>query len=351
MTKVSVSLRQATLPPLPPWSVLVTHRFSEAELRRLDLNLLLVFSAVVREGSVAGASERLHVGRTAVSMALGRLRSALDDPLFVRTGTGMEPTARAAALWTELEPALETIERAVRRSRGFEPATTRATFRFAAPDDLEFALVPRLVDRLLVEAPNARLVVRPSDFRTLLGRLDAGDADLALSATPAVGVEPRHRVRALHRERFACLHDPDAFGGTRELDLDAWLATPQAMVSIDGETDSAIDARLGELGLERRVLTAVAHFPTLPYLLRGRGRLANVPATAATLMAREHGLACGPLPFEPPDFEVSLAWHARTDDDAAHAWFRTLVEEEVSALCDERPGGTTDASPPPAPER
>ena len=327
----------------------MTYRFSEAELRRLDLNLLLVFSAVVREGSVAGASERLHVGRTAVSMALGRLRSALDDPLFVRTGTGMEPTARAAALWAQIEPALETIERAVRRSRGFEPATSRAVFRFAAPDDLEFALVPRLVDRLLVEAPDARLVVRPSDFRTLLGRLDSGDADLALSATPSVGVEPRHRVRALHRERFAALHDPDAFDGARELDLDAWLAAPQAMVSIDGETGSAIDARLGELGLERRVLTAVARFPTLPFLLRGRRRLANVPATAAALMAREHGLARNPLPFESPDFEVSLAWHARTDGDAAHAWFRALVAEEVATLSIDAAGGTTDdpaATPP-----
>ena len=310
----------------------MTDRFSEAELRRLDLNLLLVFSAVVREGSVAGAAERLHVGRTAVSMALGRLRDALDDPLFVRTGTGMDPTARAAALWAEIEPALETIERAVRSSRGFDPATTRAVFRFAAPDDLEFVLVPRLVDRLLAEAPHARLVVRPSDFRTLLGRLDSGDADLALSATPTVGIEPRHRTLALHRETFLTLHDPQAFGHPDGIDRGAWLATPHAMVSIDGTLDSLIDARARELGLERRVLTAVAHFPTLPFLLRGRRLLANVPAMAAGLMAAEYGLATAPLPFESPDFEVSLAWHARTEGDAAHAWFRRLVEREVAAL-------------------
>ena len=323
--------RHATLSRPPPWSVLVTYRFSEAELRRLDLNLLLVFSAVMRAGSVAGASERLHVGRTAVSMALGRLRDALDDPLFVRTGTGMEPTARAAALWAEIEPALERIERAVRSSRGFDPATTRTVFRFAAPDDLEFVLVPRLVDRLLEKAPHARLVVRPSDFRTLLGRLDSGDADLALSATPTVGVEPRHRTLALHREAFRTLYDPDVFDSD-EIDQETWLETPHAMVSIDGTLDSLIDARARDHGLERRVLTAVAHFPTLPHLLRGRRLLANVPATAAGLMAAEHGLAAGPLPFDSPDFEVSLTWHARTDGDAAHAWLRLQVEAEVARL-------------------
>ena len=259
----------------------------------------------------------------------------------VRTGTGMEPTARAAAPWAEIEPALETIERAVRSWRGFDPATTRAVFRFAAPDDLEFVLVPRLVDRLLAEAPHARLVVRPSDFRTLLCRLDSGDADLALSATPSVGIEPRHRTLALHRETFRTLYDPMVLGRADAIDPDAWLATPHAMVSIDGTLDSPIDDRARAHGLERRVLTAVAHFPTLPFLLRGRTLLANVPATAAGLMAAEHGLATAPLPFESPSFEVSLAWHARTQDDAAHARFRTLVEEEVRRLL----------TPPPAPLR
>ena len=104
------------------------------------------------------------------------------------------------------------------------------------------------------------------------------------------------------------------------------------MVSIDGTLDSLIDVRAREHGLGRRVLTAVAHFPTLSFLLRGRRLLANVPAMAAGLMAAEYGLATAPLPFESPSFEVSLAWHARTDADAAHAWFRTLVEEEVVKL-------------------
>ena len=313
-------------------SVLVTVQFNETELRKLDLNLLLVFSALMRERSATRAGTRLYVGRTAVSMALGRLRSALDDPLFVRAGTALEPTARASALWAELEPALGAIEAAVRRSRGFDPATSGTTFRFAAPDDLEFVLVPRLLDRLAREAPHARLVVRPSDFRTLLGRLDDADAELALSATPTSGLERRHHVRPLHTETFSVLHDPDTLPLPTPIDLDTWLSTPQVMVSIDGSLDSGIDRHLDERDLDRRVVAAVAHFPTLPFVLRRRAVLANVPSTAAGLFAAEYDLVSSPLPLNGPAFDLALVHHARTDTDPAQVWFRRLVEEEVAGL-------------------
>src|SRR5690242_16263186 len=126
----------------------------------------------------------------------------------------MEPTPRAERLWSELEPALASIEQAVRGVKAFDPASANITIRFAAPDDLEFVLVPLLLERLEQEAPGVRLVVRPADFRSLLGRLDDGDADVALSATPTADVERRHRIRPLDRERFAVLYDANRLGHT-----------------------------------------------------------------------------------------------------------------------------------------
>lgn len=319
----------------------MTVEFNETELRKLDLNLLLVFSALMRERSATRAATRLYVGRTAVSMALGRLRSALDDPLFIRTGGTLEPTVRATELWVELEPAFGAIEAAVRRSRRFDPATTETVFRFAAPDDLEFVLVPRLLDCLARQAPNARLVVRPSDFRTLLERLDSGDADLALSATPTSGIERRHHVRHLHEETFSVLHDPMSLALSTPIGLDDWLATPQIMVSIDGTLESGIDEHLAGLDLDRRVVSAVAHFPTLPFILRSRAVLANVPSTAAALFATEYDLEASPLPLDGPSFDVSLVHHARTENDPAQIWFRALVRAEIDNL-----GQVKDRSPP-----
>lgn len=309
--------------------------FSEIELRKLDLNLLLVFSALMRERSVSRASRRLHIGPPAVSMALARLRATIGDDLLVRAGPGMEPTERALALWAELEPALSAIEGAVRGARGFDPLTDERIIRFAAPDDLEFVLIPRLLERLASDAPRMRLVVRPSDFRTLLGRLDSGDADLALSATPESGIERRHRILPLHRDGFAVLYDADQLGFTGPLDLDTYLGIPHILLSIVGDLRGNFDERLAAIGRHRRVLATVSHFPTMPFILKRLPVLTNMPSLAAGYYAETYKLErCSP-PLESPRFEVSLAWHVRTDIDPAYVWFRQVVAETVKALMEE----------------
>lgn len=306
--------------------------FNEIELRKLDLNLLLVFSALMRERSVARASKRLFIGPSAVSMALNRLRETIRDPLLVRSVGGMAPTSRALALWAELEPALGAIELAVRGARGFDPATATRTIRFAAPDDLEFVLVPALLEALDREAPGIRLVVRPSDFRTLLAQLDAGDADLALSATPTRGIERRHRIQPLKQERFSVLYDARQIGRTGPLDLESYLAIPHLLLSIAGDLHGPIDEHLAEIGRTRRVVAALAHFPTMPFVLKRRACLVNMPSTAARYYAQAYGLEISPPPLESPTFEISLAWHARTHADPAHVWFRALAAKLVADL-------------------
>lgn len=111
-------------------------------------------------------------------------------------------------------------------------------------------------------------------------RLDRGDVDLMLSALPERGLEARHRTLVLHEEGFLTLHDPARLG-PGPLDLAAWLAARQAMISIDGAPRSGLDDRLAALAHARRVAVTVAHFPTLPPILRRRAVLTNVPATAA----------------------------------------------------------------------
>lgn len=320
-------------------------QFSELELRRLDLNLLLVFSAVMRERSVRRAAHRLFLGPSAISMALARLREAVGDELFVRSQRGMEPTPRAVELWRRIEPALGEVEAALRAGRGFDPRTADTVFRFACPDDLEFLLVPRLLGRLEEEAPGTRLVVRPSEFTGVLDRLDTGDAELALGALPRRGVERRHRVLPLYRDGFLAVVDPTVVGSAGELDLATYLELPHVLLSPSGVLTGLIDDRLAELGQHRRVVAAVAHFPSIPFMLKGRRLLANMPSVAARHFARGFGLTALPLPFDGGDFEVALAWHVRSDADPAQRWFRDLVRELTLAMRTE-----VEVSPPPAPQ-
>jgi LysR family transcriptional activator of mexEF-oprN operon len=310
----------------------MTPIFNEIELRKLDLNLLLVFSAMMRERSVSRAASRLYLGASAISMALGRLREAVGDELFVRGPGGMKPTTRADALWLKIEPALSAIESAVRDVRSFDPTTATTVIRFAAPDDLEFILIPRLLDRLKQRAPNMRLIVRSSDFRSLLNNLDLAEADLALSAKPPSGIEPRHHVVGLYTEGFAAVFDPAMTGFFAPLTLKQYLETPQLLLSIRGDLHGPIDDQLAAIGHARHVFASVCHFPTIPFVLRACRALANIPATAAYYFAEAYGLATCPLPLPSPEFDVALIWHARTNGDPAHAWFRHLVEAEVAQI-------------------
>jgi len=307
-------------------------RVNEVDLSRIDLNLLVVFAALVETRSVRRSAKRLSLGASAVSMALGRLRQTFGDPLFVRAAQEMRPTPRAQALWTEVAPALDAIRNAVAGARSFEPSRAELAIRFAAPDDLEFVLVPRLLERLEREAPGVRLVLRPADFRSLIGRLDEADADVALSARPTSGVGQRHRVRRLHEERFSVLYDEARLGRSGRLPLDTYVATPHVLLSVTGDQHGVVDDALERLGRTRTVVATVAHFPTIPFVLRRRRALANVPTTAARHFAKTYGLARCALPFPSPTFDLVLVWHARTDADPAHAWFRALVTEVVAEL-------------------
>src|ERR1700675_391274 len=65
------------------------------KLGAIDLNLLVVFDAIMRDRSVTRAGQRLSPSQPAMSHALTRLRHMLKDELFVRSPNGMVPTPRA----------------------------------------------------------------------------------------------------------------------------------------------------------------------------------------------------------------------------------------------------------------
>ena len=99
-----------------------------------DLNLLRVFSALMRERSTTLAGVRLGVSQSSVSHALRRLREQCADPLFVRTGEGMQPTAFALALAEPIDRAVELISGGLARTGAFDPATSDRRFELLLSD-------------------------------------------------------------------------------------------------------------------------------------------------------------------------------------------------------------------------
>jgi LysR family transcriptional regulator, mexEF-oprN operon transcriptional activator len=306
-------------------------RFNVNEFRGLDLNVLLTFVALMRERSVTKAAAKLFLGPPAVSMALRRLRDLFGDPLFVRTRQGMEPTPRALELFPRIEASLGEVHAAVFEPPVFEASRLERTVRFAAPDDLELALVPSLLAYLAEQAPKVRLVVRPSDFRSVLGALDSDDAELALTAMPD-RMESWHRCRVLHQESFLCLYDRQQLGRKGPLTLKQYIGTPHLLLSPRGEASGPIDDELAKQGLKREVLVSVAHFPLMPFLLRKTPSLVNMPARAARFYAQEFGLEVCELPIPSSSFEVGLLWHAKNDAEPALRWLVDAVARLVNDL-------------------
>jgi len=291
------------------------------DLRRVDLNLLIVFETLMHERSVTRAAEKLFLGQPAISAALSRLRSLFDDPLFVRTGRSMEPTARATEIFALLSPALDSISTAVSRAADFDPATSTAVFRIGLSDDVEFALLPQLLKRLRAEAPGIVLVIRRVNYILIPALLASGEISVGVSYTSELPANAKRKV--LRRSRPRLLR-ADSMPGA--MSLDDFCERPHALVSYAGDLSGFIDTTLEKLGRKRHVVLAVPQFNGLGTLLAGTDIIAIVPDYTADALTAAGGLRAEDLPLDIQTFELHMAWRGAQDNDPSERWLRARLQ-------------------------
>ena len=302
-----------------------------ANLSRLDLNLLVAFDALLAEGSVTRAAERVGIGQPSMSHALGRLRRLLKDELFVRAPDGVRPTPRALALADPIRVALSAIQGTLLQERGFDPAEAERTFLLGMPDSIEVVLLPRLMAHLEAEAPKIRVRVRSIDRFDVLEQLDRDRLHLGVAGLLTEGTV-HHKRRRLYVTNYLCLYDPARLPLAPPLTLEDYLAVPHVLGSPRGDAHGVVDDALAPLGLRRTIAVATPHFAAVPFLLKGARLLSTVPQRPARLFAERFGLATSPVPVALPDFDVSMLWHASYDHDPAHRWLRGTVARLAAEL-------------------
>jgi LysR family transcriptional regulator, mexEF-oprN operon transcriptional activator len=293
-------------------------------LRRLDLNLLVAFDALLAEGSVTRAAERLGVGQPSMSHALGRLRELFKDELFVRAPDGVRPTPRALALADPIRVALSAIQELLLQERGFDPAEAERTFILGMPDSIEVALLPRLMAHLAAEAPKVRVRIRAIDRFEVLEQLDRDRLHLGVSGLLTEGAV-HHKRRRLYATEYLCLYDPERLPLAPPLALEDYVAVPHVLGSPRGDAHGVVDDALAPLGLRRTIAVTTPHFAAVPFVLKGARLLSTVPQPAARIFAERFGLAASPVPLILPDVDVTMLWHASYDHDPAHRWLRVTV--------------------------
>ncbi|ADU14044.1 LysR family transcriptional regulator [Asticcacaulis sp. DW145] len=292
-------------------------------INALDLNLLKALDALIDTGSATRAADRLGLSQPAVSGMLTRLRDVFGDPLFVRAQRGLLPTARALELAEPLRRLLTEIEALVQPHR-FDPASTQVTFRIAATDYAQTAMVLPLLKELREVAPGLRVAVRPVGAN-FSDELAAGNLDLAL-VTPAMTLKSL-RARKLFDEDYVCIlraGHPDA----DHLDIETFCALDHAIMSHDGtQFFGATDRALEQLDRTRRVIATLPNFLVLVNFVRETNTIALVPRR---LTHHAEGIIIREPPIQIEGFTKIAAWHERMQHDPAHSWLREKLVDVSS---------------------
>ncbi len=292
-------------------------------LRRFDLNLLVAFDMLMAERSVTAAARRMGVGQPAMSNALSRLRDMFDDPLLVRTPTGLQPTSRAIDLVPPVARILAELRAEVFSARGFSPATDRRTFRIGLSDQAEAAVMQDVLQAMRRDAANIRVIARSVERQGAADLLASGAIDLALGHFP--DVDSTLDAATLYHETFVCLFDAQACGVAPPLSLDDYVALPHILVSLRGEPFGHVDELLEAAGRTRMVIYTTPHFLAVPFLLHGFRAVSALPRRLALNCADAAGLAVCDVPLRSNGYDVRMAWHRRNTADPAQAWLRELV--------------------------
>jgi len=302
-------------------------RIERADLREVDLNLLVAFEALMQTRSVTRAAARLRVGQPSASYSLKRLRELFGDPLFVRTSSGMAPTPRALALDKPIRSILASIESALCASPGFDPIHERRIFRVGAIDYAQSVIADPLLSVLQKKAPGCKMILTATDCDVAARALERGEIDLAVGAFPEMVSAPHQRV--LYRERYECVFDAKSCQVRGPMTRAQWLALPHVIMSTKGDYSGPLDEVLKAAGDQREVAVSTPNFLAIPYLLKGKRLVAALPSRLARICRVQLGLATCALPFEVPDFDVVMVWNTRTGNEPGASWLR----EQIVSIC------------------
>ncbi|MEM9223090.1 MAG: LysR family transcriptional regulator [Pseudomonadota bacterium] len=284
------------------------------DLRSIDLNLLVVFDALMCERSVTRAAERLRIGQPAASHALARLRGVFDDPLLVRGAAGrrMEPTERALALHGEVVSVLADLNRLFSHGENFDPATAKRRFRIRSSDLIAQLFLPRLVAHLRAVAPGIALDIVHLNPADTVETLRTGAVEMAISTALDGGAAVAST--SIAGDRMVALVNATGEAARGPWTLETFLDLAHLKVALSPADLRFVDGALAARGLTRRVEMTVPHWLLVPDLVAASDLVATVPERFARALQRADVIT-RPLPFETDAIDWRVYWHLRSAAD------------------------------------
>jgi DNA-binding transcriptional LysR family regulator len=299
---------------------------SRMESSGIDFRDLRLLDALIREGSITRAAQGLETTQPAISKQLRRLRARFDDPLFVRRGSGVQPTARAVEMSAQVRALLEMADGLWQERIPFDPKTSDKTFSLLLTDVGMVRFLPPLVARLASLAPNIKVRALPLDSRHFALKLESGEADLALGAFPAAA--GHLRVQRLYSDGYASVVRRGHPRATEARARKGFLAEQHVLITASETGHSAhLEAQraLTRAIAPSNILLQVPSFIAGAVVASQTDGVVTLPANLAALVAAPLGMSVFRTPVALPRIEIAQYWHERYHRDPAHRWLRSVT--------------------------
>lgn len=295
-----------------------------------DLNLLRIFDALWHKQHVGRAATSLGLSQPAFSYSLKRLREQFGDQLFIRTRTGMQPTAEAERLAPTIAQILEQVRSHLLSVQPFDPATSARTFTVSMSDLGEMVFLPKLMRHLSQIAPGVNIRTfggRPGD---LMLAMENGELDLMMGYFPDTRGSDVFQQR-LFSHGFACLARVDHPSAADDMSMEAFLALPHASIRAEGRSQEIVEQYYKEHGVRRRLQLQTHHFLSIPFVVAATDVVVTIPEAVGEMFSQLAGIRTFRPPMSLPEFDIKQYWHRRQHNDVANRWLRGVTQTLFSA--------------------
>lgn len=289
-------------------------------INELDLNLLVVFDTVYRHRSVSSAADSLGLSQPAVSNALRRLRTQINDPLFTKGQGGVLPTPSAEVLADAVQSGLTQISDAVAYCHRFDPASSHRTFNVIMSDIGEATVLPPLVESCKSEAPHINFHTVSLQTREAGEALARGGVDLAVGFLPQLGEGLRQT--GLSSTNYVCIVRRGHPAAQSGISQDMFREAGHALAEQAGTGHVIVEQELNRLGLRDRIKLRVSSFLALPTIIAAGDLVATIPRPLALTLNSNSPVVWHEHPLSLPVIDIGLFWHNRVHKDPANQWLR-----------------------------
>jgi LysR family transcriptional regulator, nod-box dependent transcriptional activator len=298
-------------------------------LDRFDLNLLVALDALLHERNVTKASKRIHIGQSAASAALARLREYFQDDLLVLVGRQLMLTPLAESLIVPVHETLQQAKATLARRPNFDASTAKRRFTVYASDYVTTVALAKAVQRIAVLAPQIVIDIR-TPGKDIFEQFDRGDIDLLILPKPYMS-RLNHIHQAWFQDEQVCMVWQGNTDIGDSLSKEQYIATSHVAIHFNDERTLMFNEWfLPPFAAQRQVEATVDNFSTLPLLIIGTQRIVSMHRRHAEHFAQYLPLRIVQAQFEMPPIVEMLCWPRHLEHDPAHQWLRgVLIDQEA----------------------